>query len=57
MESILNILACMTVFNQLRLLITCGDMRGLSNLLKRVINSLFLLTTEFLNFYIQNQIK
>ena len=40
MESILNNLACMIVFNQLRLLITCGDMKGLSNLMKMVNNSL-----------------
>ena len=50
MESILNILACMIVFNQL-----CGDMKGLSNLLKRENISLFLLITEFLIFNLQDQ--
>ena len=32
-----------------------GDMKGFGNLLKKEINSLFLLTTVFLNFNIQGQ--
>ena len=50
----LNIPACMIVFNQLGKLTFYGDMKDLDNLLEREIVSLFFLTTEFLNFIIQD---
>ena len=50
----LNIPACMIVFNHLERSL-CGDMEGLSNLLKREIVTLFFLTTKFLSFNITGQ--
>ena len=53
MESIIKFSILHDCFQSTRT--TCGDMKGLGNLLKKESISLFLLTTEFLNFNIQGQ--